>query len=45
VKPSKIDGSCSFCGAKKAEVGKLNQLTLLVALGLGRPKVRPCAPA
>lgn len=67
VKPSKIDGSCSFCGAEKAEVRKLiagpgvlicdgcvdlagallaeggqrsNELTLLVAVDLGSPKVR-----
>jgi hypothetical protein len=67
VKPSKIDGSCSFCGSLKAEVRKLiagpgvlicdrcvdladevvaeggqrsSELTLLVALDLGSPKVR-----
>ena len=67
VKPSKIDGSCSFCGAKKGEVRKLiagpgvlicdrcvdlagellaegrqrsSELTLLVGVDLGSPKVR-----
>src|SRR5262249_51528017 len=67
VKPSKVGGYCSFCGADHAEVRKLiagpgvlicdscvdladeavagggqrsSELTLLVALDLGSPKVR-----